>query len=56
MNSPINKLGDDCLELIFIHSEGNPWILSTISKVCRRWYYIAQRPSVVSLYAFLILK
>lgn len=52
MSSSIDKLGDDCLELIFIHSEGNPWILLTISKVCRRWYYIAQRPSVVSLYAF----
>lgn len=44
----INKLADDCLELIFIHSDGNPWTLSTISEVCRRWYHIAQRPSVVS--------
>ncbi|KAI8637824.1 hypothetical protein BD408DRAFT_447312 [Parasitella parasitica] len=46
MTSHINKLGDDCLELVFTHCEGNPWTLLAISKVCRRWYYIAQRSSV----------
>ncbi|CEP19476.1 hypothetical protein [Parasitella parasitica] len=46
MKSHISKLGDDCLELVFTHSEGNPWTLSSISQVCRRWYHIAQRSSV----------
>lgn len=52
MQMPISKLSDDCLELIFIACEGCPWTLYSLSKVCRQWYIIIQRPSVVS---FLLL-
>ncbi|KAI7905435.1 uncharacterized protein BX663DRAFT_467934 [Cokeromyces recurvatus] len=46
-HSPISRLSDDCLELIFQACEGCPWTLRTISEVCRKWYAIVQRPSVL---------
>ncbi|KAG2203588.1 hypothetical protein INT47_011682 [Mucor saturninus] len=42
----INRLSDDCLELIFIACDGCPWTLCTLSQVCRQWYAISHRPSV----------
>lgn len=48
---PIDKLNDDCLELVFEACEGCPWTLCTLAKVCRQWYIISHRPSVVSLFS-----
>ncbi|KAI8333758.1 hypothetical protein BD560DRAFT_414878 [Blakeslea trispora] len=45
MISHISKLNDDCLELIFQFCDGCPWTLNTLSRVSRRWYTIANRPS-----------
>ncbi|KAI9483642.1 MAG: hypothetical protein EXX96DRAFT_606617 [Benjaminiella poitrasii] len=45
-HSPIGKLSDDCLEIIFQACEGCPFTLCAITEVCRKWYVIAQRPSV----------
>ncbi|OBZ87407.1 hypothetical protein A0J61_04547 [Choanephora cucurbitarum] len=45
MASYISKLNDDCLELVFQFCGGCPWTLNTLSRVSRRWYAIANRPS-----------
>lgn len=45
--SPISKLNDDCLELIFKACDGCPFTLCTLTQVCRQWYIISQRSSVV---------
>ncbi|CDH60919.1 predicted protein [Lichtheimia corymbifera JMRC:FSU:9682] len=42
----IDKLTDDCLELVFIHCGACPIIRCILSQVCRRWHVIARRPSV----------
>ncbi|KAI7874099.1 hypothetical protein K492DRAFT_174859 [Lichtheimia hyalospora FSU 10163] len=44
----IDKLTDDCLELVFIHCGACPLILCILSQVCRRWHAIARQESLVS--------
>lgn len=44
----IEKLTDDCLELVFIHCGACPLNRCILSQVCRRWHVIARRQSVVS--------
>jgi hypothetical protein len=49
MATCINQLNDDCLELIFAACDGCPLTLCTLGSVCKKWYSISHRHTVVSI-------
>jgi hypothetical protein len=49
MATCINQLNDDCLELIFAACDGCPLTICTLGSVCKKWYSISHRHTVVSI-------